>query len=95
MALWQNALILRSQNIPLDYIVGCPSKSDLKMKQNKNMLKNIMFDKIIQTRVRKNKPKLKDILNYFNSQGQSKEYVLKTLESVFNKDKSNPHQEDL
>lgn len=49
MRLWQNALILRSLNYPLDYVVGCPSKSksESKLKHNKNMLKNIMFDKVM------------------------------------------------
>jgi hypothetical protein len=72
--------------LPLDYILGTigKPKSSERKKKNKNILKNIVFERCLEVRLIKSKPKLKDILKKFKQNPQyTKQHIIKMLNVLY------------
>lgn len=82
--MYENQLLKKNQETPLDYILPVrtmeeikkaqkPQLQKLKAQRRKNLLKNIVFNRIMEIRILKSKPKLGDILKVFKTTNLTKE----------------------
>ena len=69
VTMWENQLLKSGRTNPLDYIVGTTGKlrGTSRKKKNKNMLKNLIYERCLEVRIHKSKPSLKDVLHVWHS----------------------------
>jgi len=87
-----NALLRRSDKIPLDYILPTASSLDESVQSGleraanhrRVVLKNVCFDRITAVRDQKRKPKLKDLLRLIRENPQlDKDFILSKLMQLY------------
>jgi len=69
--MFQNRLLMNLTHIPLDILFYLPPKALRLVRpgymERRNILKNIVFQQVLQVRKEKSKPKLQDILKVFQN----------------------------
>jgi len=67
VTMWENQLLRSGRTTPLDYMVGTIGKPPgiERSKKNKNILKNIIYERCLEVRLQKSKPQLQDILRVY------------------------------
>ena len=86
VTMWENQLLRSGRTTPLDFIVGTIGKprGAEKSKKNKNMLKNIIYERCLEVRIQKSKPSLKDILRVWHSNPKyTKNHILQMINVLY------------
>jgi hypothetical protein len=83
--LYENQLLRKGNAIPLDYIVSSIGKpiSFKNAKKRKNILKNTIFNRVLEIREKKKRPKLGDFLKIYKTSGINKNIILKKLKQFY------------
>lgn len=95
LMMYENMLLRKGYKIPLDCMISSndqPHKFK-ELKQRKNLLKNVIMNRIVEIRIQHNKPKLGDFLKLLKAHGMPKEVLLQKLTMLYS-DQPNVIEED-
>ena len=98
-------MLRKGKSIPLDYILPVRTleeiknrkkvkHGDLKKKERRTLLKNIIFNRIHEIRRQKRKPKLGDVLKLTKQPGWTKEKIVSKLKMLYSKKKVEKFEKD-